>query len=149
MIFADFNLPASDQTNFNCYDYQKDHWLLIVFFRGAWCVLCKKQLKELQDHLTDLTKLKVKVIAISNDTRFKSSLLQNFFQLQYPVLSDIQMQIIKREKLETVYKNQITAKPACFILDPQHRIQYSFVGQSYDDRPSIETLIAEIKKLQA
>lgn len=149
MKFSNFTLPNNNEGQFDLYQYQGDSWLLILFFRGAWCVLCKKQLQELQSKIQDFQNANIKVIAISNDSKLKSSLLQNFFHLSFPVLSDANMEIINRENLATQYKNQTVAKPAYYIIDQNHEVRFQYIGATYDDRLNINQLLTEIKKLQS
>lgn len=149
MKFSNFTLPNNNEGQFDLYQYQGDSWLLILFFRGAWCVLCKKQLQELQSKIKDLQNTNIKVVAISNDSKLKSSLLQNFFHLSFPVISDRGMEIINREHLATQYKDQIVAKPAYYIIDQNHEILFQYTGATYDDRLSVNQILTEIKKLQS
>lgn len=142
-----FILKNNDSSDFNFYDYQGDSNLLIVFFRGAWCNHCKKQLVEINNVLTELTSLKTKVIAVSSDTAFKSSLLKTFLKLPFPVLSDNSFEVINYFNLKTTYKEHEVAKPAVFLISPSHEIIYQYIGADFDDRIDTRTILNNIKQL--
>lgn len=129
-------------------NFHKNKNLLLVFFRGAWCHECKKQLLEIQRYLKKIQTADFNVLAISNDNRLKSSLLKVFLKLNFPVISDKKMRLIKYFNLKTKYKNKITAKPSIFLLDKRQRLLYSYIGKKYDDRLSAKSILKTIKALK-
>ncbi|MFH0987861.1 MAG: redoxin domain-containing protein, partial [Parcubacteria group bacterium] len=79
-------IQTNDGADFDLREYQGDKNALVVFFRGAWCNHCKKQLQDINKRLAEFDTLNVRVVAISSDNKFNSSLLKNFLQLKFPVL---------------------------------------------------------------
>lgn len=141
-------LENSNGTKFKLCDYQKNKKLLLIFFRGAWCQHCKKQLVEVQRHLAKIQNAGFNVLAISSDNKLKSSLLKNFLKLAFPVVSDEKMELINYFKLKTKYRNKITAKPAIFLFSKQQKLLYSYIGKNYDDRLSAKSILNAIKTLE-
>jgi peroxiredoxin len=140
-------LQNNNGEDFDFYKYQEDKSLLILFFRGVWCNYCKTQLKEINDNLADLEKLNLKIIAISSDTKFNSSLITKFFRLKFPVLADPNFEVINDFKLKTTYKDKQIAKPAVFLFSPEHEELFQFIGDTYDDRMAAEDLMPQLKKI--
>ncbi|NQT49367.1 peroxiredoxin family protein [Candidatus Kuenenbacteria bacterium] len=148
-----FTLQNNDNTDLNFEEYQGQNFLLLVFFRGAWCNHCKKQLVDINNQLEEFEKLGIKLLAISSDTKFKSSLLKTFLKLKFPVLSDEKFEVIDYLKLRTTYtiegdKEIEVSKPAVMLIDPEtHDAIYEYVGTDFDDRLSAKTTLENINKL--
>ncbi len=137
-------LQKNDGSRFDLFEYQGKNNLLLIFFRGAWCGHCKKQLSGLQKRLSELEKMNCKVVAISGDSKLKSSLLKNFFKLDFQVLADENFSVIDKYNLKTEYKSKPVAKPAVFLYNSEHQEVFSYIGEDYDDRLSADTLIEKI-----
>jgi peroxiredoxin len=129
-------------------DFHKSKKLLLVFFRGVWCQYCKKQLLDIQRHFAKIRKAGFAVLAVSNDNKLKSSLLKNFLQLDFPVISDEKMALINYFRLKTKYRGKVTAKPALFFFDNRQKLFDSYIGKKYDDRLSAKSILKRIKELK-
>ncbi len=141
------NLELRDNQDnaFKMSDYQGKDYLLLLFFRGAWCNHCKRQLQEIEKHHPEFTALHTKLIALSCDNNFNSSLLKSFLKLNFPVISDKNFKIIDQFKLRTNYKNKTVSKPAVFFFSPKQEIIFQYVGEEYDDRLSAKKILERIR----
>ena len=142
-----FILKNNDGTDFDLYSFQGQSFLVIVFFRGAWCGHCKKQLVELNEHFEQFNSLNTKLVAISSDSAFKSSLLKTFLRLKFPVLSDPKLELIEYFNFKTVHNNQIVSKPATLVFSPEHELVIEHISENYDERVNIDDLIKRINGL--
>jgi len=140
-----FILQNNDDSPLDLYQYQGDKNLLLIFFRGAWCNVCKKQLIDVSRIMEELAAQRIKVLAISSDTKLKSSLLRTFLRLNFPVLSDADLAVIRAFGLETEDNGQSISKPAIFLVAPNHEIVYSYIGERHDDRLSAEEILNNVK----
>jgi peroxiredoxin len=147
MIFPNFQLENNDNSLFDFYAFAEEEPALVIFFRGAWCRHCQHELQDFQTHTAELNTLGVKVVAISSDTKLKSSLLKTFLKLDFSVLSDANFNLIDRLNLKTKYKEQIVSKPALYFIAREKEILFEIVSDSYDDRPSAASVVQRIKKL--
>lgn len=143
-----FILQNNDGSEFDLYEYQEGSFLIIIFFRGAWCGHCKKQLVELNEHLEQFNSLNAKLVAISSDSAFKSSLLKTFLRVKFPIISDVKLELIEYFNLKTIYNDQIVSKPAIFVFSPEHEKVIEFVSENYDERVDTGSLIERIKGLK-
>lgn len=146
-IMKNFLLKNNDATDFDLYDYQGNGYLVLIFFRGAWCGHCKKQLVELNEHLEQFNNLNAKLLAISSDSAFKSSLLKTFLRVRFPIISDARLELIEYFNFKTVHNNQIVSKPAILVFSPEHEKVIEFVSDNYDERVDTKSLIERIKRL--
>jgi peroxiredoxin len=144
-----FILKDNDGSEFDLFEYQNAGYLVLIFFRGAWCGHCKKQLVELNDNFEEFAKLNTKLVAISSDTAFKSSLLKTFLRLKFPVLSDTKLEMIEYFNFKTVHDNQIVSKPAVLLFNSEHEQVIAHISENYDERIDTMALINEIKQLKS
>jgi peroxiredoxin len=143
-MFA-FPLTNNDNSKFELQNYQGNNNLLLVFFRGAWCNYCKTQLTELQKRITDFDRLKVKIIALSSDSKLNSSLLKQFLKIDFAILSDKELKMIASFDLLTKFKGKKVAKPAVILFNALGEELYRQVGKNYSDRITADELITKIE----
>lgn len=131
------------------FEYQANDSLLIIFFRGAWCNYCKKQLKEFNQKIEEFKALNIKILAISNDSKLNSSLLRSFLKLEFPVIADPDLEIINEFNLKTEYKDKPVSKPAIYMYNPEYEEVFSYIGEEYDDRLSAEEILKQINETKS
>ena len=143
----DYTIKNNNGEDFSFYDYQGDSNLIILFFRGAWCNYCKKQLQDIQNHIDDLKKLNIRFVAISSDSKMNSSILKTFLNLSFPVLSDSDFTIIDAFNLRVMYKDKEVSKPAVYLFNADHKETFKLIGDTYDDRISAKELLPRLKEI--
>lgn len=139
-----FQLKNNDGTDFDLKKYQAKDNLLLVFFRGSWCGFCKKQLLELQKNLKEFKNKKIKIVAISSDTKLKSSILKTFFKLDFPVLADEKLEVIEKFKIKTEFKKQIVAKSSVFYLNNKQEVIWQDIKEGHDEFLSVQEILGRI-----
>jgi peroxiredoxin len=139
MIFENFQLA-----DFDLYAFISTQKGLIVFFRGSWCHHCRRQLSELRDNFSTIQKKGYEIVAISNDSTYKSSLLKTFLHLPFPVLADEDSSLITKLNLLTSYHEKSVSKPAIFIIDENKNIIWQHIGTDYDDIPSATEIMTNL-----
>jgi peroxiredoxin len=142
-----FQLENFDGSEFDLYRFGKESFVLLVFFRGAWCSHCKKQLADLQTSLPEFNKLNIKIVALASDVKFKLSLLRTFLKLDFTVLADENLRVINKFNLQTEYKSHKVSKPAVYLMNPQKEIIFSYISEEYDDRLSSRKILEAIKEI--
>lgn len=65
----DLEVPTTTGSTWRLADRSPQHLVLILFYRGLHCPICKVQLREWDGKLEELTRHGVDVIAVSTDTR--------------------------------------------------------------------------------
>jgi len=70
--------------------------------------------------------------------------LQNFLYLKFPLLSDINSELIKKYNLSTTYKDELVSKPAIFIIDQEKNIKNTFISEDYDNVLSAKIILAKV-----
>jgi len=142
-----WQLQDSKENLFDFYKWQQDKWVLLIFFRGKWCGLCRKQLMKINENLADFEKLNVKILAISGDDQMGAAILSSFLKLKFPVLPDEKFEIVKLFGVKTeIDKGKKVILPTLFLINPDHEIIWAYKGEKYDDVLGIDKIFSKIKK---
>ena len=98
----EFSLPDHQGKLRHSSEFLDRQWLVLTFYRGAWCPYCNLQLKALQRYLHTIEDTPASLVAISPQKPDQSlnSMKQN--QLTFPVLSDVGNHVGRKFKI--VYK---------------------------------------------
>ena len=111
----------------------------VVFYRGDWCPICRKQLKGLDARRDELQQRGADVIAISVDDTDTSSKLVGRLDLSFPLLSDPERATVQNFGVEDT-PNEIS-KPAAFLIDSDGTILFAKVGESAHDRADLDQVL--------
>jgi len=163
-----FNLPNVFNKNISLDKLLEDNaFVVLSFYRGAWCPYCNLELKALQNINDELTKLNTKLIAISPQTSDSSLTTKEKNELEFEVLSDIDSKVIKEyglvfcldEELKPIYKNfgidipksngnetYELPMPATYIINKNKEIIFSFIDEDYTKRCEPKTILDTIRK---
>ncbi|MFZ5365558.1 MAG: redoxin domain-containing protein [Patescibacteria group bacterium] len=132
---------------FDFFEYQDDKWILLIFFRGKFCGLCRKLLMKINDHFGKLEKLGVKPVAVSGDTRLGAAVLHTFLMMRFPNIPDEQLEIAKFFGVPAEKKGHGTyLLPAIFLINPKHEIVWARKGETFEDVVEFEELLTAIRK---
>jgi len=85
----DFLLPEACGATVSLYERLRQGPVVLSFYRGGWCPFCSLELRSLQAHLPDITRLGARLIAISPQTPDNSLSTTEKLQLGFDVLSDV------------------------------------------------------------
>ena len=126
--------------------------LILEFYRGAEWDPCNEQLhKTFQDHLTELEKRNIKIIALAPDKPEDLKTVAMREKYTFPIIPDLKGKIAKKFKVYDYRSIFILgtkmAIPSTFILDKNGKIIWKFVGTKYI-RASFDMIISAIDKNQ-
>jgi len=123
--------------------YQGKNFLIVIFYRGYWCNICRAQLQDFNKNSKKFKK--TKIVAISGDEPLYASLLSTHIKANFPILPDPKMNAFKAFDLKTP-KNKKDILPAIFILSPLHQIIYTNISKNPEERPEIKEIIKAINE---
>ncbi len=142
-------------------------FIVINFYRGAWCPYCNLELKELQNILGELKEHKSSLIAISPQTPDFSLTTQEKNELSFEVLSDEKNIVSKKfglvfslsSELRPIYESfKINIEesnndnsyelpmPATYVLDNNGVVIFAFVDEDYTKRCDPQDILDIIQK---
>lgn len=134
----------------------------LVFYRGAWCPYCVKQLKSIEEELVPKTKNKADIIGISVDSLKEAKKMKDKMGISYTIVSDPKARSLKAfkivnqlddelvEKYKSAYKidveassgedHHLVAHPAVFIIK-DGKITYRDVHTNYKERTKNQEIL--------
>ncbi len=142
---ADAPLVSADGTPLQMASLWQDGPAIVVFYRGHWCGYCRKQFKDLQARLGEVTAAGGKLVAVSVDAD-DPKLMMEKTGVNFSLYADPTHQATKTWGAYDA-DNEI-AHPATFVVDGKGHIVYRYVGESKDDRPAFDDALAALEKLQ-
>ncbi|MEA3272196.1 MAG: redoxin domain-containing protein [Patescibacteria group bacterium] len=122
------------------FKFQEKNHLILIFYRGYWCNICRAQLDEFNKNLD---KTKAKIIAISGDEPLYASLLSTHLGAKFPILPDPELKSFKIYELD-IPDDKKDILPAIFIVSPKHEIIYKNISENPEKRPDLSKILAQI-----
>ncbi len=135
----------------------------VVFYRGAWCFYCSRHLAELQDGFEELTEQGIQLVAITPDAQENIDDMVALQELNFAIISDIDLNIMKdykvafhvtdayNAKLRTDIRTanasgeQILPIPATFVIGENGKIIKRFFNLDYSKRSSVADILNSIR----
>lgn len=142
MEIKDIILKDHNGADFDLFEHQGNDFLIVIFYRGYWCNICRAQLQDFNKNLKKFKK--AKIVAISGDEPLYASLLSTHIKAKFPILPDLKMKAFKAFGLKTP-KDKKDILPAIFIVSPEHTIIYKNISKNPEDRPEIKEILKQIK----
>ena len=124
--------------------------VLLVFYRGSWCMMCRSELRGLGAVSEVLAKRGGAVLAVSVDGPEPSRALIDSEDLRFRLLSDTSLDVVRRYGLLHAGGGPggaDIAVPALFLVRPDGRIAWRHVARRAQDRADPQEILAAIAAL--
>ncbi len=119
---------------------------VLAFFPGAFTGVCTKEMCTFRDSMSNFSTLNAQTVGISVDGPFANKAFATQYNLQFPLLSDYNREVVKLYGIElgnfAGLPGYIAAKRSVFVLDKAGVVRYSWIS----DSPGVEPNYAEITK---
>jgi len=129
MKAPDFSLPDQNNTLHSLSDY-KGKWIVLYFYPKDNTPGCIREACGFRDILDLLKENDIVVLGVSKDSVESHKKFVEQYQLNFPLLSDPELKIIKAYKAygikEVVFKNFETVIRKTYIIDPQGEIKKEY-----------------------
>lgn len=136
--------------------FETDYLVLVITrgFNGSICLYCSSQTSKWARRYSELasTNADLAVVFPTIDTEetvhvddLKTKILDGPItndSVPFPILLDFDLASIKQLGLQAEL-----AKPSTYIIDRQGKVLYAYVGQSMADRPSVDSVLNQLKRL--
>ena len=120
--------------------------VLMIFYRGHWCPFCVGHLQDIQTMLPELEKRGYQVLAISPDDATDMQKMADRMDRPYQFLSDAGLKV---SDLYGIRKDEELPHPAMILLDGQGIVEWFYIGEDYQTRPSADQLKQILDRLNS
>lgn len=139
-----------NDTSWSLAKQEADKFTLVIFYRGLHCPVCKKQLEEVKDHLEDLTKRGIHVIAISMDTEKRAKISGEKWAIdELPIGFELSKEKAREWGLylsEGINdkETKIFSEPGMFLVNADNTLYFSSVQTMPFARTKIKDIIKAV-----
>ncbi len=129
-------------------------WRFIIFFRGAWCSVCKIDLSEIEESLSYFDGKEVHFTALSTDNLEDTTAFKEELNLSFPILSDASKDLLSDygvfyHEEDAPYEDHGThGEAAYFLLDENGKVLYQQKQTSPFGRPNAKELRKIVKYIR-
>jgi len=141
-----FTVHDTNLKNRSLRDFQGQK-VVLAFFVGAFTNVCTKEMCGFRDSMARLIDLKAQVIGISVNDPFSNKAFAEKNELTFPILSDVNREVIKAYNLESPdfsgIKGYTVSKRGIFVLDRKGVVRYTWITEDpiieppYDKIPQV------------
>jgi peroxiredoxin len=118
--------------------------VVVIFFRGKYCLACRGALRGLVPKYEDFKSSKVAVVAVGPVTPEEAKA----FELPFPVLSDLQLEATKKYGLfhEKGLLGKDVPRPTTLLLDKDRVIRWMRAETDVRTRPDPDEIFEQLRK---
>ena len=123
--------------------------VVLAFYPADFTSVCTEELCTFRDTMADFNDLGANVFGISVDGIFSHGEFKRQNEIQYPLLSDWEKEVIRAYDIvhPGLAGMKEVAKRAIFVIDTSGKITYTWVGDSLGDLPPFDEVMDAVKKL--
>jgi peroxiredoxin len=149
--------PAPDLTvallrggTYRLADQRPRTFTMVVFFRGLHCPVCRGQLSELERRLGEFVQRGIEVIAVSGETRERTTQLAQQWRLeQLPLAYGLTEDRMRAWGLFVSHgindgEPGLFNEPGLFLISPDHTVYYESILSMPVGRPRVDDLLSGI-----
>jgi peroxiredoxin len=146
----DLKLMRVDDTVWDLKKQNPENFIMLVFYRGLHCPVCKKYLQELTPKLDEFSERGVDVIAISMDSSERAKLAVEKWEIeQLPVAYNLTESMAREWGLyvSTAIKDEepdVFSEPGLYLVRPDYTLYSASIQTMPFARPKFDDLLKSI-----
>lgn len=148
-IDVEFTAPKVTEAEISEYHFEGDGVTVLAFFPGAFTEVCTREMCKFRDSMNELGELGADVLGISVDSPFALDEFRRQNNLNFPLISDNNKEIIDQYDVRTDFMDigyNGLAKRSVFIVK-DGEIVYSEVMDNPENMPDIDKVREELESL--
>ena len=128
---------------------QKGHPVVLAFFPAAFTGVCTKELCTFRDSMAKLNSAKATVYGISVDTSFSLAAFKKEQNLNFPLLSDFNKEVIQAYGVfnPDMIGLKGIAKRSTFVIDKDGVVRYAEILEDARNEPNYDKVFEALSKL--
>jgi peroxiredoxin len=146
----DLTVPLLRGGTYRHSDRRPRLFTMVVFFRGLHCPVCRAQLRELDRRLAELEERGIEVIAVSGETRERTTALAGEWKLErLPLAYGLTEEQMRAWGLFISHgindgEPALFNEPGLFVISPDHTVYYESILSMPVGRPRLDDLLGGI-----
>jgi peroxiredoxin len=146
----DLTVPLLRGGTYRLADQRPRTFTMVVFFRGLHCPVCRAQLSELERRLAEFEQRGIEVIALSGETRERTTQLAREWKLERLTvgygLTEDQMRAWGLFISHGINDSEpgLFNEPGLFLISPDHTVYYESILSMPVGRPRVDDLLGGI-----
>ena len=133
----DFTSIDAEGNTVSLSSFQPDQPVLLVFYRGQWCLFCVSHLDDIQNLFPTLKEQGIQLLAISPDPTADSQELAAKFEQPYVFVTDEDLAIAKAYGVQ---RDESIPHPTVVLINAEGNVVWFYAGENYRQRPSAAQL---------
>ena len=128
---------------------QKGHPVVLAFFPAAFTGVCTKELCTFRDSMAKLNSANAQVYGISVDTSFSLAEFKKQQNLNFPLLSDFNKEVIQSYGVfnPDMIGLKGIAKRSTFVIDKDGVVRYAEILEDARNEPNYDKVFEALKSL--
>ena len=146
----DLTVPLLRGGTYRLADQRPGTFTMVVFFRGLHCPVCRAQLGELERRLGEFVQRGIEVIAVSGETRERTTQLAQEWRLEHlPLAYGLTEDQMRAWGLFVSHgindaESPVFSEPGLFLISPDHTVYYESILSMPVGRPRVDDLLGGI-----
>jgi peroxiredoxin len=120
--------------------------VVLVFYRGFFCGICRGQLVELQQAYPAFRERNVEIVGVSTDGLDGAANMAGYVSASYPILPDPERRVVTSYGVFDLLGDGVAA-PAVFIVGKDRSLLWGQVGMTIAERPSAEDVLRQLDRV--
>ena len=163
----EFKLKDQSGVEVSLKELKKKGPVVVLFYRGAWCPFCNRQLKALQDSLEQIYTRGAQVVAITPELPEGIDSTVKKTGAIFPILYDQDMKVAKEYQVAFAVDDRTVGRyktggidllkangqrsamlpvPAVYIINTEGSVTYRYFNENYRTRVSVQEILKNLPR---
>jgi peroxiredoxin len=145
-----FTLKTTDKSDVSLSDFSGQN-IILAFYPGAFTGVCDKEMCAFQDNLAKLNQTNAAVLGISVDSPWANAEFAQKYNLEFPLLSDLDRSVINSYDAAFVglggIEGYVCANRVVIVIDKNGIVQHRWVAENPGVEPDYDAVVSFVASL--
>ena len=145
-----FTLKTTDKSDVSLSDFSGQN-IILAFYPGAFTGVCDKEMCAFQDNLAKLNQTNATVLGISVDSPWANAEFAQKYNLEFPLLSDLDRSVINSYDAAFVglggIEGYVCANRVVIVIDKNGIVQHRWVAENPGVEPDYDAVVSFVASL--
>ena len=140
-----FTLKTTDKSDVSLADYS-GQTVILAFYPGAFTGVCDKEMCAFQDNMSKLNESNSVVLGISVDSPWANAEFARKYNLEFPLLSDLDRDVVKAYDATFVglgsIDGYVSANRVVIVIDGNGIVKHRWVAENPGVEPDYDAIVS-------